>query len=204
MPDFSIEDSYPGICCGLDEVGRGPLAGPVVAACVIIPHDLRTLEFISEIADSKKLSPSKRDILSAKIIAHFPYSIAEISPQEIDKINILQASLRAMEKAYHTMPNIHVDMALVDGNRAPALPCQTVTVTKGDSKSVTVAAASIIAKVYRDKIMKDLDLEYPAYGWAKNAGYPTQHHRDALLISGVTRHHRKSFAPVRRIIDSEQ
>ncbi|MGH1455364.1 MAG: ribonuclease HII [Alphaproteobacteria bacterium] len=201
MPDFSYEDQHEGIICGVDEVGRGPLAGPVVAAAVIIPHNKRKLDFIAMITDSKKLSLKKREYLYDEIATHFPYAIAKITPQEIDDINILQASLKAMKNACEKLP--HIDYALIDGNKTPKdLPCPAQTIVKGDSKSVSIAAASIIAKVHRDRIMQDLDKKFPHYGWAKNAGYPTQQHREALLTHGTTPHHRKSFAPVRAVLDS--
>ncbi|MDH5722552.1 MAG: ribonuclease HII [Alphaproteobacteria bacterium] len=201
-PDFSLEDKYVGTVCGIDEVGRGPLAGPVVAACVVIPRHLRELPFIKEIKDSKKLSHSKRHTLFESITKHFPYAISEISPTKIDEINILQASLLAMKISCEKVDGI--DHALVDGNKAPDLSCKVITVVKGDSKSVSIAAASIIAKVYRDQIMTKLALEYPSYGWDSNAGYPTKQHIIALEQHGVTPHHRKSFGPVRRIIEHDQ
>ena len=202
MTDFSLEDKCDGIVCGLDEVGRGPLAGPVVAACVVIPKDKRMLDFISEIQDSKKLSLKKREDLYDKITTHFPYAISEITPEEIDDINILQASLKAMKNAHDTLDNIKY--ALVDGNKAPQLSSQTMTVVKGDSKSKTIAAASIIAKVHRDRIMLALSKQYPQYGWSNNSGYPTKQHRAAIQEHGITPHHRKSFAPVRNFIESQQ
>ncbi len=202
MVDFSIEDQCQGIVCGLDEVGRGPLAGPVVAACVIIPKDKRGLDFVEIITDSKKLSAKKRDILYDKIIEHFPYSITEISPEEIDEINILQASLKAMKISHDKMD--HIDHALVDGNKAPDLYSNITTVVKGDSKSKSIAAASIIAKVYRDRIMNKLSEEHPYYGWSGNSGYPTKQHREAIEEHGITKYHRKSFAPVRRFIEAKQ
>lgn len=202
MTDFSLEDQYDGTVCGLDEVGRGPLAGPVVAACVVIPKDKRMLDFISEIQDSKKLSLKKREELYDKITTHFPYAISEITPEEIDDINILQASLKAMKTAHDTLDNI--EYALVDGNKAPQLSSQTTTVVKGDSKSKTIAAASIIAKVHRDRIMLALSKKYPHYGWSSNSGYPTKQHRAAIQEHGITPHHRKSFAPVRDFIESQQ
>lgn len=202
MTDFSLEDQCDGIVCGLDEVGRGPLAGPVVAACVVIPKDKRMLDFISEIQDSKKLSLKKREELYDKITTHFPYAISEITPEEIDEINILQASLKAMKTAHDILDNI--EYALVDGNKAPQLSSQTTTVVKGDSKSKTIAAASIIAKVHRDRIMLALSKQYPHYGWSNNSGYPTKQHRAAIQEHGITPHHRKSFAPVRNFIESQQ
>ncbi len=208
MTDFSYESKHQGIVCGLDEVGRGPLAGPVVAGGVIIPEDKRELDFIADINDSKKLSKKKREYLYDKIMEHFPCTIIEISPQEIDEINILQASLKAMKLACEELLlssrmnvrdlNFH---ALVDGNKAPALACTFTAVIKGDSKSKSIAAASIIAKVHRDRIMKKLDKEHPHYGWANNSGYPTAQHRAAIEQFGITEHHRKSFKPVRLFID---
>ncbi|MBI1302161.1 MAG: ribonuclease HII [Alphaproteobacteria bacterium] len=195
MTDFSIEDQFEGNVCGLDEVGRGPLAGPVVAACVVIPKDKRDLDFVTDIKDSKKLSLSKRESLFSKITEHFPYAIAEIQPNEIDELNILQASLKAMADAFIQM-ECPIDRALVDGNKAPALNCPITCVVKGDSKSKTIAAASIIAKVHRDRIMHKISEDYPFYKWIKNSGYPTQEHRDAILKHGITPHHRKTFAPV--------
>ncbi len=203
MPDFTFEDQYEGIICGIDEVGRGPLSGPVVAAAVIIPKEVRKMEFISAIQDSKKLSAIKREYLHTEIVKHCPYAITEIQPAEIDEINILQASLKAMKTACkYLMP---INQALIDGNKIPQnLPCSAQAIVKGDAKSVSIAAASIIAKVHRDKIMQELDRQYPQYGWSSNAGYPTKQHRDALLQYGITPHHRKSFAPVRGIIEKEK
>ncbi len=203
MADFSIEDEYEGTVCGLDEVGRGPLAGPVVAACVIIPKNKRKLDFIESIKDSKKLSEKKREDLYRRITEELPYSISEITPEEIDEINILQASLKAMKIAHDCFEGI--DHALVDGNKAPKdLYSHAITVIKGDAKSKSIAAASIVAKVYRDNIMCKLDALYPCYGWRKNSGYPTAQHREAIKAHGITPHHRKSFAPVRRFIESSQ
>lgn len=203
MADFSLEEQYDGIVCGLDEVGRGPLAGPVVAACVIIPAEKRKLEFIADIKDSKKLSAKKRDALYQDIIENFPYSICEIAPKEIDQINILQASLKAMKDAHDAMDTT-IDVALVDGNKAPDLESKAVTVVKGDTKSKTIAAASILAKVHRDRLMHRLDKECPQYGWAKNSGYPTAQHRAALKEYGVTPYHRQSFAPVRELLSQNK
>ena len=202
VADFSLEDKYSGIVCGIDEVGRGPLAGPVVAACVIIPNNMRNLDFVVDIRDSKKVSSKKREYLFEKITSIFPYAISEISPQEIDKINILQASLLAMKKAHDQIEGI--ENSLVDGNKTPDIRSNAIAVIKGDQKSKSIAAASIIAKVYRDRIMSDISKEYPHYGWNRNSGYPTKEHREALLIHGVTAHHRRSFKPVSDIIESEQ
>lgn len=203
MPDFSLEDLYGSRVCGLDEVGRGPLAGPVVAGCVYIPPEKRGLPFISEIKDSKKLSEKKRTDLNLLIREHCIWGIAECSPAEIDEMNILWASLKAMERALNAAA-FEPDAALVDGNHLPkTLPCPGYAIVKGDSLSTSIAAASIIAKVHRDRIMNDLSLQYPHYGWDKNAAYPTPEHLVALNIYGVTPHHRKSFGPVARAIEQK-
>jgi ribonuclease HII len=204
--DFSLEDQYSGLVCGLDEVGRGPLAGPVVAACVVIPKEMRNLDFIVYIKDSKKVSSKKREMLFEAITKHFPYAISALSPQEIDKHNILQASLLAMSKAHNEVLGFGalIEHALVDGNKLPILSTPASAIVKGDGKSKTIAAASIIAKVYRDRIMQELAQEFPHYGWERNSGYPTKEHREALLKYGVTSAHRRSFAPVRNIIESTQ
>lgn len=201
-PDFSYEDQHQGIICGLDEVGRGPLAGAVVAACVVIPRSLRHLDFIPDIRDSKKLSFKKLEYLYDCITEHFPYAISEISPQEIDEINILQASLKAMKTACETVGGIN--HALVDGNKLPNLPCSATAIVKGDAKSVSIAAASIVAKVHRDRLMTRLAVEFPYYDWENNVGYPTAAHLAAIEKHGITPHHRRSFAPVRRYLESVQ
>ncbi len=200
--DFSLEDQCDGVVCGLDEVGRGPLAGPVVAACVVIPFEKRDLDFVADIQDSKKVSAKKREILYDKIMEHFPCAVAEVSPYEIDELNILQASLLGMKLAHDEVGNI--DYSLVDGNKSPALSSQSMTVIKGDQKSKTIAAASIVAKVHRDRIMSALAEEYPHYGWESNSGYPTKQHREAILQYGITPEHRKSFGPVRSFLESQQ
>ena len=203
--DFSFEDQYEGLVCGIDEVGRGPLAGPVVAACVIIPRKKRTLAFVDFIKDSKKLSAKTREILFKEITKHFPHAISALSPEEIDKHNILQASLLAMTKAHDRVLNngTALEHALIDGNKLPVIATPATAVIKGDNKSKSIAAASVIAKVYRDRIMRELAEEFPYYGWERNSGYPTQEHREALLKHGVTPVHRRSFAPVRKILESQ-
>lgn len=198
--DFTLEDSSPGLVCGLDEAGRGPLAGPVMAACVHVPEGARRESFWAGVTDSKKLSAGKRDELYDLIVAHCHYGIAEASVEEIDRINILQASLLAMTRAMEKMTGdfgIRPETALVDGNRKPPLPCAVRTIVRGDSISLSIAAASILAKVTRDRVMTLLCAEYPMYGWSRNAGYGTAHHLKALNDHGITRHHRTSFAPVR-------
>lgn len=199
-PDFSLEDAIGGPVCGLDEVGRGPLAGPVVAACVYVPDKCRSLLFIRQIRDSKKLSSAKLSELDVLIRTHCVWQIAEIGPEEIDEINILQASLKAMRLAC-IGAGAEFSHALVDGNRMPSgLPCPASPVIGGDSLSVSIAAASIIAKVHRDALMSALHVQHPHYGWDRNAGYPTAAHREAILRHGITPHHRKSFGPVREHI----
>lgn len=200
MPDLSLESAQKGIVCGLDEAGRGPLAGPVLAACVYIPPAARKESFWQQVNDSKVLSEKKREALYDLIITHTHYGIAECSPREIDEINILQASLLAMKRALEQMSGKFAVMpthALVDGNRKPQLPCAVETVVKGDSISLSIAAASILAKVTRDRMMRDLCAQYPMYGWSRNAGYGTAEHLRALNDYGITPHHRRSFAPVR-------
>lgn len=197
---FELENKFLSPVCGLDEAGRGPLAGPVVAACVYIPEDIRKESYWSYVNDSKKLSKNKRDELFDLITKYTAYGIAQSSVEEIDQINILQASLLAMKRSLETMTsnfNLTPSVALVDGNQKPKLSCQIQTVVKGDSVSLSIAAASILAKVTRDRIMQELCAQYPLYGWSRNAGYGTAIHLAAIQAHGITTHHRKSFAPVR-------
>lgn len=196
MPDFHIENQYHGLVCGIDEVGRGPLAGPVVAACVYIPEDIRKLDFVTDLNDSKKITLKKRELLFHEITSHCIYGINQASVREIDEINILQASLLAMKRAYLSMGK-QMHMTLIDGNKSPDLPCKTQTVVKGDSISASIAAASILAKVTRDRMMAELDEIYPGYGWNTNAGYGSKAHMEALDTIGITPHHRTTFAPIR-------
>ncbi len=203
MPDLSIEQKYPGqIICGIDEVGRGPLAGPVTAAAVILPTNLLDIPQLSLLNDSKKLTAKRREILFDVIQNHCQVGIGEASVAEIDELNILQSSLLAMKRAYEALP-LKSTVALVDGNRAPDLPCTIQTVIKGDSLSSSIAAASIIAKVTRDRLMEKLGQDYPYYGWSKNAGYATKIHIEALKTHGATSHHRHSFAPVAKVIQQK-
>ncbi len=185
----------PIITAGIDEVGRGPLAGPVVAACVHIPDT--SLPWLDDVTDSKKLFKTKRNILAPLIRQHCVWSIAEISPQEIDKINILQATMKAMAQAANDLPTLPT-MIYVDGNRLPEkLPCPAEAIIRGDSKVKEIACASIIAKVHRDTIMEQLANDFPEYGWHTNSGYGSKVHLEAIEKYGVTTHHRQSFAPVR-------
>lgn len=195
IPDFSYEDQYQGPVCGVDEVGRGPLAGPVVAAAVTIDRSRFPVDVLKLINDSKKLTLSKRLFLFNEIYKYADVSVAECTVEEIDSINILQASLLAMKKAVETLENKPV-AALIDGNKAPKLACFAQTIVKGDAKSLSIAAASIVAKHYRDELMKKLAAAHPHYGWERNAGYGTAAHLKAIEIHGITPHHRRSFAPI--------
>ena len=193
MPTFEYEqkhydEGYKAIC-GVDEAGRGPLCGPVVAAAVILPLGLE----IEGLNDSKKLSEKKRealfDVICEKALA---YAIAEASPAEIDEINILNASMLAMRRAVEAL-EIPADLALIDGNCSRGFNIPTETVVKGDAKSYSIAAASILAKVTRDRGCMELDREYPQYGIAKHKGYPTKDHMDAVREHGPAPIYRKSF-----------
>ena len=193
MPTFEYEqkhydEGYKAIC-GVDEAGRGPLCGPVVAAAVILPLGLE----IEGLNDSKKLSEKKRealfDVICEKALA---YAIAEASPAEIDEINILNASMLAMRRAVEAL-KIPADFALIDGNCSRGFNIPTETVVKGDAKSYSIAAASILAKVTRDRGCMELDREYPQYGIAKHKGYPTKDHMDAVREHGPAPIYRKSF-----------
>lgn len=193
MPSFEYEEKYYSggytAVCGLDEAGRGPLCGPVVAAAVILPRGLE----IEGLNDSKKLTEKKREalfeIIKEKAIA---YSIAEASPAEIDEINILNASMLAMRRAVEGL-SVKADFALIDGNCSRGFNIPTETVVKGDAKSYSIAAASILAKVTRDRGCIELDKEYPQYGIAKHKGYPTKDHMDAVRKYGAAPIYRKSF-----------
>ena len=202
LPEKALKDNL--TICGLDEAGRGPLAGPVYAACVHIPDETRTLPFWSDVTDSKKLSSKKRDVLFHQIKQHSVYGIAYASVEEIDNINILQASLLSMERAFDEMARNAAAQkyyALIDGNQKPKnMPCPFETVVKGDSKHLEIAAASILAKVSRDIVMNKLHEQFPHYGWNTNSGYGSAKHLQALQEYGVTPHHRSTFAPVKSIL----
>ena len=193
MPSFEFEEKrysegYTAVC-GVDEAGRGPLCGPVVAAAVILPKDT----VIEGLNDSKKLTEKKReklfDIIKEKAIA---YAIAEASPAEIDEINILNASMLAMRRAIEALP-VKADFALIDGNCSRGFTIPTETVVKGDALSYSIAAASILAKVTRDRQCIELDKEYPEYNIAKHKGYPTKDHMDAVKKFGPAPIYRMSF-----------
>ncbi len=198
-PDLTWEQRYHGIVCGIDEAGRGPWAGPVVAAAVV----LDVMRVPEGIHDSKKLNAAKRETLFDAIMRDALYiGVGVASAAEIDDINILQATFLAMQRAVDGL-SVRPDVALVDGNRTPKLEVATIeTIVKGDSKSLSIAAASIIAKVTRDRVMRALAQEYPAYGFERHAGYGTKYHQDALRDYGVTSHHRKSYKPIRTLLDA--
>ena len=201
MPDFAIERCCAGLVCGIDEAGRGPLAGPVVAAAVIIDRRRFRGELRRALDDSKALSRELRESCYRALIGYARLGAVRIgvgaaSRGEIDRINILRASLVAMARAVAAL-GLAPDIALVDGNVAPALPCAVKTIVKGDALSFSIAAASVVAKVTRDRIMHALAARYPGYGWERNVGYGTAEHGAAIRRLGVTPHHRRSFAPVR-------
>lgn len=198
MPDFSLERALGGTVCGIDEAGRGPLAGPVVAAAAILPADLPA-DLAAAIDDSKKLKPALRAALAARLRGLARHGLGQADVAEIDSLNILQASLLAMRRAYAAL-GLPADHALIDGNRSPALPCPAHCVIGGDGKSLSIAAASILAKEHRDALMRDLARAYPGYGWERNAGYGTAAHRAALRKLGATPLHRRSFAPVAEVL----
>jgi len=185
--------------CGVDEVGRGPLAGPVVAAAVILDPQ----QPIAGLADSKKLSEKKRQLLSQEIKQKaLSWKIARASVEEIDELNILHASMLAMKRAVEGL-SIQPDHAMVDGNRLPDLDMSAEAIVGGDNLVDCISAASIIAKVSRDDEMVELDAVYPGYGLAGHKGYPTKKHREAIEQLGVTDIHRKSFAPVKRFLKND-
>lgn len=215
MPDFSVEQSIlehaidllmppcAGLIAGVDEAGRGPWAGPVVAAVVIFP-DLKISKYLAEnLNDSKKISTSKRKHLFEKLHESGAFiGVGQASVQEIDELNILQATFLAMRRAIADLPVPPV-YALVDGNREPPeFPCPVRTLVKGDALSLSVAAASIVAKVTRDKIMADLAQQFPFYAWEKNAGYGTAAHEKGLRDYGICVHHRKSFEPIKKFLEN--
>ena len=199
VPDFSHEDALGGQIAGVDEAGRGPLAGPVTAAAVILdPADIPP-----GLNDSKALSATKREVLFDLIHAKASVAIGWASVAEIDALNIREAALLAMRRAVEGLGFVP-DVALIDGNACPkGLPCRGVTLVKGDAKSLSIAAASIIAKVARDRLMAGLAKAHPGYGWEVNQGYPTAAHLAALQDMGVTPHHRRSFRPVHNILLSQ-
>jgi ribonuclease HII len=200
MPDFSLERSL-GVApvAGIDEAGRGPLAGPVFAAAVVL--DLARVP--QGIDDSKKLAAARRERVAEELRASAHVGLGQASVEEIDRLNILRATMLAMRRALDALSAAmgaapaHV---LVDGNRLPDLPCPARAVIGGDGKSLSIAAASIVAKVARDRLMAELAQAHPHYGWERNAGYGTAEHLRALTAHGPTPHHRITFAPVHNLL----
>ena len=206
MPDFTFEDRLPPLTAGIDEAGRGPWAGPVVAgAAVFLTRDIDAF-LLENLNDSKKISAKKREILYEKLLeardrGQMLIGIGQASAEEIDRLNILQATFLAMRRAVEKLPQKPA-YAIIDGNQKPQnFPCECMTLVKGDARSYSVAAASIAAKVFRDRLMKELAGRYPYYGFEKNAGYGTKAHIDGLaghgIINGV---HRLSYRPIQEFL----
>jgi len=203
MPDFMLEEAaraqHGGLVAGLDEAGRGPWAGPVVAAAVILDARLA----LDGLDDSKRVPEDAREALFAEIAAKAIIGVGVVDVPTIDRLNILHATMRAMQIAFAKLPK-PAQCTLIDGNRAPELPCPAQTVIGGDARCASIAAASIVAKVTRDRLMRDLHAAFPAYGWARNKGYGTREHAAALSQHGVTAHHRRCFAPVARQLEADR
>lgn len=200
IPDFSAENAlaYQYIA-GVDEAGRGPLCGPVVAGAVVFPN--RDIDIPVIIRDSKQMTEKQRLVAYDWIVNNTIWAVGMCSPAEIDELNILWASMQAMERAVAGLV-CQVDWCLVDGNRVPK-NLNGDALVRGDAKSISIAAASVVAKVTRDNIMGDLAKQFPQYLWDKNAGYPTKDHLQAIEKYGITVHHRKSFGPVKKRIENE-
>jgi ribonuclease HII len=204
MPDFQLESNLTGRIAGIDEAGLGPWAGPVSAAAVVLDQANLPDALRNGLDDSKKLSPRARDALFDALheqarLGNVDIGVGLSSVAEIEQDNILAATMTAMARAVTDLER-PVDIALVDGKRAPTMTGTVHTVGNGDQRSLSIAAASIIAKVTRDWIMAELDAQHPGYGWAHNAGYGTAEHRAALLQLGVTPHHRRSFKPIAALL----
>ena len=201
-PDLSLERAAGGRVAGVDEAGRGPWAGPVVAAAVVFGPAGPPRHLCATITDSKLLKAEQRTALQPAILASADAAVGVATVAEIDSMNILHATLLAMRRAVARLASMP-DLVLVDGNRAPCLPCPVQTVVGGDHKSLSIAAASILAKVERDRLMLRLAADHPGYGWERNAGYGTAEHRAALARLGPCVHHRRSFRPIRELLNSE-
>ena len=199
QPSFELESQYHGVVAGVDEAGRGPWAGPVVAgACILDPAHVP-----EGLNDSKKLTAKKREIIFEKLMQHEGHqcAVAIVEADVIDQLNILQATKLAMRNAVEKL-NPAPQVVLIDGNQPPALPTKTVAVIKGDAISLSIAAASVLAKVTRDRIMHQLHEQFPHFGWNSNAGYGAKAHQEGLALHGITPHHRRSYAPIRKIIEA--
>lgn len=205
MPDWKIEDGHRGLICGIDEAGRGPWAGPVVAGAAVFLTRNVAPELLAQLNDSKKLTAKKREYLYELLwqeeqAGHVLCGIGEASAAEIDELNILQATFSAMRRAVENLPQ-KPDVALIDGNRLPKdFPCANECFIGGDGRSYSIAAASILAKVYRDRLMAELAKQYPHYGFEKNAGYGTKAHIEGLRQYGVTPQHRRSYRPIKEFL----
>ena len=198
IPSFEFEHQCNGTVAGVDEAGCGPWAGPVVAAAVILDRNNAP----SGLDDSKRLSACQREAIYAQLVERAQIGIGQASVNEIDAINILRASLLAMRRAVDNLP-VKPGHCLIDGRHPPHLDIPCTCLIKGDARSFSIAAASIVAKVTRDRIMAELAKEYPHYGWDKNAGYGVPAHKAALDLVGVSPHHRRSFAPIRELISED-
>jgi ribonuclease HII len=203
-PDFVHERRLGGRVAGIDEAGRGPWAGPVVAAAVVLTPAALAIPALGGLNDSKKLTAARRAALFDSLAAAaqdgtVEVGVGEASVAEIDRLNILAATMLAMRRAVAALPQ-PPGHALVDGNRLPDLACPATTLVGGDARSLSIAAASIVAKVTRDQLMAALDAAHPGYGWARNAGYGTAEHRAGLARLGPCDHHRRSFAPIRALL----
>jgi len=207
LPNFEFEEKYRAQgfnrIAGIDEAGRGPWAGPVVAGAVILNLDNLSDTLLAGLDDSKKLSAGKRDALYEGLMERAHVGVGVASVEEIDTINILQATFLAMTRAVEGLPN-RPEFALVDGNKLPPFSYPAEAIVKGDSRSLSIAAASIIAKVTRDRIMTELGELHPGYAWEKNMGYGTKAHQAGLERLGVTVHHRKSYKPIINILSREE
>ena len=203
MPDFSLEESLglstSAVIVGVDEVGRGPLAGPVTAAAVFFDRQKITLDLSTKIDDSKKIPQKKRATISKQIEDMAITGIGWASSGEIDQLNILEATMIAMQRAVLSLRKqiiLDPDYILIDGNRVPSFDFPSKAIVRGDEKSLSIAAASIVAKNKRDAFMTSISKLYPCYGWEKNAGYGTREHLAAIEREGITVHHRRSFKPI--------
>ena len=209
MPTWEIENTYNGIVCGIDEAGRGPWVGQVVAGAVVFLNKNIEPELLQNLNDSKKLSAAKREklydlLLSEEKKGKICCGIGMASAQEIDELNILQATFLAMSRAAEKL-RIKPQFALIDGNRLPKqFLCQTACYISGDARSYSIAAASILAKVYRDRLLKELAQKYPFYGFEKNAGYGTKDHIAGIREHGLISEHRKSYKPIKNFMETGQ
>ena len=199
-PNLRFENEAGCLVCGVDEVGCAPLAGPVVAAAVILPAKALPRKLAALINDSKIVPAPKREAVAAALPSYCVISFGEASVQEIDTLNIYHARMLAMRRAIAGL-SVVPGLALIDGNARPKdVTCAIRTVVDGDAKCLSIAAASIVAKVFRDAYMRQLAEEYPGYGWETNVGYGTRDHRSAMARLGLTPHHRRSFSPVRQLL----